>query len=95
MFNIAENQDYEGPLPDDKYCSPETMMPSEREEFKKWCAANRGSMFKLKKGLAYFCRQDVKILREACDWFREQVLKMTECDIFTGLVGDIIEESEI
>ncbi|XP_060550634.1 uncharacterized protein LOC117657823 [Pantherophis guttatus] len=95
LFNTAENQDYVGTLPDIKYYSPDTMMPGEKEEFEKWHAANKGTTFNLKKDLAYYCKQDVKILRDACNRFREQVMEMTKREFFTGRGGDILEESEI
>lgn len=94
LFNTAENQDYVGPLPDAKYYSPETMMPGERDEFEKWHAANKGTVFNLKKDLAHYCKQDVKILREACNRFREQVMQMTGREFFTGNGGEVLEECE-
>ncbi|XP_032094416.1 uncharacterized protein LOC116523417 [Thamnophis elegans] len=92
LFNTMANQDYVGPLPETKYYSPETMMPGEREEFLKWHTANRGTVFKLKKALAYYCRQDVDILREACIRFRDQVMKMTEREYSSGVGLDTVEE---
>lgn len=95
LFNTMDNQDYVGPLPEAKYYSPESMMPGEREEFLKWHADNAGTVFKLKKALAYYCRQDVEILREACIRFRDQVMKMTERECLRGGGGEIVEEIEI
>ncbi|XP_032067185.1 uncharacterized protein LOC116504335 [Thamnophis elegans] len=95
LFNTTENQEYVGTLPEARYYSPDTMMPGEREDFEKWYAANKDTAFNLKKELAYYCKEDVKILRRACNKFREQVMEMTSRECFTGRGGDILEEREI
>ena len=36
LFDTLENQNYVGPLPDEKFYSPDTMSPDEREKFTEW-----------------------------------------------------------
>lgn len=49
------------------------MMPAEKEEFIPWYQVYKD----LQKELAYYCQQDVKILRRACILFREEIMCLT------------------
>ncbi|XP_059582038.1 uncharacterized protein LOC132250018 [Alligator mississippiensis] len=77
FFNRAENQNYVGPLPKMEYYGIENMMSSEKGQFLEWYQNNRDKTFDMQKELAYYCHQDVKILKEACCLYRNEIMKMT------------------
>ncbi|XP_065436103.1 uncharacterized protein LOC135979895 isoform X1 [Chrysemys picta bellii] len=84
FFNTLENQNYVGPMPGRKH-GVESMMPKEKAEFLDWYRDHSSEVFDLQKELAYYCQQDVKILRQACILYRKEIMKMTE-------KGDVVEK---
>jgi hypothetical protein len=55
-FNVAENfENALDHLPDKHFYGPDSMMPSEREEFELWWEENKDEPFSLKDTLAEYC----------------------------------------
>ncbi|CAM5130676.1 unnamed protein product [Natator depressus] len=78
FFNTLENQNYVGPMPGVEHYGVESMMPREKAEFLDWYQDHSSETFDLQKELAYYCQQDVKILRQACILYRKEIMNMTE-----------------
>ncbi len=69
----VDNQNYNGPLPDERYYGSDTMTVANREKFKKWYAdeqekfdKNPHMTYNLKDELIAYCKSDVQILKESC-----------------------------
>ncbi|XP_056376193.1 uncharacterized protein LOC130273430 [Hyla sarda] len=77
FFNTEQNQDYVGPLPDVKYYGAEYMMPGDMKEFMVWHADQKNNTFNFKAELKAYCKQDVEVLRPACQLYRDGVMEMT------------------
>lgn len=77
LFNIPENQNYVGPLPDLKYYSSWYMQNAERERFLLWYneAKQSNYIFHFTKEIIRYCKNDVTILRRACLAFRKMFIK--------------------
>ena len=56
LFNIKDNQNYVGNLPDAKYYSPDSMTTSARTEFLAWHQQNANATFDFKKEMLAYCR---------------------------------------
>ena len=84
-FNTAANSGYVGPLPKKEDYGIDSMMPGERADFLKWYQENQGTIFNLQKELAYYCKQDVKILRKACLLYRNEIIAMSGIDPFNNI----------
>ena len=82
FFNVPENQDYVGPIPDGKYYGPDQMSPGGREKFLKWHQEriNENYVFDFKKELEDYCRSDVDILRRSMLKFREDFITIANID---------------
>ncbi|XP_034941547.1 uncharacterized protein [Chelonus insularis] len=77
LFNTPENINYEGPLPDMKYYSPDAMPNKERESFISWYNEQKQAnyIFNFQKEFIHYCRADVIVLRRACIAFKDMILK--------------------
>lgn len=86
LFHTRENINYNGPYPDQKFYSPDTMLKDERTEFLKWYENNitLNKIFCLKYELIKYCKIDVDILRIACMRFRNILMAKTKVDPFDG-----------
>jgi len=78
-FNVLENEDYWGSLPDISYFSPEFMKEAAFEKFDTWWQEENRKItdgecgpWVLRDELLKYCRDDVRILREA--WLRFETL---------------------
>ena len=82
FFNVPENQDYVGPVPDVKYYGPDQMMVDKRKKFLKWHQdrINENYVFDFKKELEAYCRSDVDILRRSMLKFREDFITIANID---------------
>ncbi|XP_077110682.1 uncharacterized protein LOC143766710 [Ranitomeya variabilis] len=81
FFNTRENQNYVGPIPDVKYYGVEYMSPGEKSEFLEWYEAQVNTTFDFKAELKSYCKQDVEILRHACEIYRERIMQMTQKNV--------------
>jgi hypothetical protein len=92
---VAENFEIElDNLPDKEFYSPDSMMPSEREEFNRWWEENKDEPFCLKDKLAEYCTSgkyqyflclisilDVQILTHGMLKMKELFYAKTDLDI--------------
>ena len=69
-FNRPENQNYEGPIPDQHYYMPEVMPASGCKAFETWHAQQTGT-FNFAEELVTYCKSDVKLLKEGCLKFKQ------------------------
>ena len=83
-FNTFENQDYEGNLPDRSFFGVDFMKEKDFKEFDKWwCQRDQeirsgfSPPWNLQQELLLYCRDDVKILREAWLKFEERLFNIT------------------
>lgn len=56
LFNTRENQQYEGPLPEPRFYSPETMSPSARQAFMAWHEEHKQDVFSFQAEMLAYCR---------------------------------------
>ena len=82
FFNVPENQDYVGPIPDIKYYGPDQMMSDNRKKFLKWHQdrINENYVFNFRKELEDYCRSDVDILRRSMLKFRKDFIIIANID---------------
>ena len=66
LFNIPENQEYVGSIPEKYYYMPESMSVSGRKNFEKWYGEQvaKNVEFDFQNELVEYCGSDVKLL----DW---------------------------
>ena len=83
-FNTFENQDYVGNLPDREFFGVEFMKEKDFADFDKWWVQRDGEIrsgttppWNLQEELLLYCRDDVKILREAWLKFEERLFLIT------------------
>ena len=69
LFNIFENQDYEGHIPEQHYYMSQVMTVSGRKDFETWHAKQQ-STFNFADELVAYCESDVKLLKEGCPHFQ-------------------------
>lgn len=77
LFNTKENQNYDGPLPDQWYFNPSGMKPKQRLEFGKWYCEHAGQRFIMRDELAKYTESDVDILLRCCMLFNDQFHSIT------------------
>jgi len=78
-FNIPANEDYIGAIPCESMFGVSGFSPQLYAEFKEWYEVRRFTPWNNRKELLDYCIADVKLLREGCLTFREQVMKTTAC----------------
>jgi hypothetical protein len=85
IFNTPGNQNYIGEIPDEKYFGTSQMSAAEREKFRNWHRQKKaeGYVFNFAEEIAYYCEQDVTILRESCLAFRKLMCLETGADPFS------------
>lgn len=71
FFNTQENQNYVGPIPDQKYYDPEGMSASRKAEFETWYneQVSRNVLFNFQEEILAYCKSDVQLLRVGCETF--------------------------
>ena len=81
-FNIPENQNYVGRIPDKQYYAPDQMNYDARNKFLKWYQdrLNENYVFDFKKELVEYCKSDVDILRRSMLKFGEDFIKIASID---------------
>ena len=83
-FNTFENEDYDGDLPEQSYFGVDFMKEKDFKEFDVWWKQRDSDIrrgvcptWNLKRELLLYCRDDVKILREAWLKFEERLANIT------------------
>jgi hypothetical protein len=61
---------------------PDRKSSAERQTFFSWWANNAGKPLDVSSELVRYCRQDVKVLREACCAYRKAIQQSTDIDPF-------------
>ncbi|XP_039511243.1 uncharacterized protein LOC120466725 [Pimephales promelas] len=84
-FNRLENANYVGPYPAKELYGYETMSEIERVRFDSWYTCVLNDVFDFEKELAFYCRNDVVILREACIKYRKEFIECTNIDPFKSV----------
>jgi hypothetical protein len=76
FFNVPDNQDYVGPMPDLQFYDPDSISSTERLEFITWYTEqiDAGYNFNFQTELIGYSRNDVDILRRGCNKFRDLLL---------------------
>jgi hypothetical protein len=69
-FNKTANLDYVGQIPDTGYYGVNEMGVSERTEFLAWYEEQKSVVFNNGQTLESYCQDDVTVLRQACQVFR-------------------------
>ena len=74
FFNIQENQNYVGYMPDKSYYDPDGMSPARKEEFLKWYdeKVSQRYVFNFQDELLAYCQSDVRLLKQGCMTFQSQ-----------------------
>ena len=82
FFNVPENQDYVGSIPDVEYYGSDQMMTDDRKKFLQWYQdrVSENYVFDFKKELEDYCRSDVDILRRSMLKFREDFICIANID---------------
>ena len=76
-FNVADNQNYIGKIPDIKYFEPNRMKDNKRTEFLEWYSKQTG-VYDFHKELVEYCISDVTILRKALEIYRDDAMKFND-----------------
>ncbi len=86
-FNRPGNFRYSGQMPAIHYYSPEEMSEGKRTEFMEWYQEKIAGeyRFKFRKELEDYCRDDVTILRECSERFRQCFFQETTVDPFKSV----------
>ncbi|XP_058890904.1 uncharacterized protein LOC117407014 isoform X1 [Acipenser ruthenus] len=82
FFNTVENQNYVGPFPEPIYYGVQQMMSKDRDDFYKWYDSIKMGVFNFRDEMAFYCKNDVEILKEACIKFRTEVYAIGQIDPF-------------
>jgi hypothetical protein len=81
-FNKAENLDYVGQIPDTEYYGVNEMGVSESTEFLAWYEEQKSVVFNNRQTLESYCQDDVTLLRQACQLFRNIFMRIANIDVF-------------
>ena len=77
-FNVKGNYGYVGKTPALRYYGIDQFNTADREDFIRWHDGVKGNWFDFEKELLDYCKNDVKILSEACLKFRVDFIKASE-----------------
>ena len=83
MFNVDENAQYVGDIPDVHFFMPEDMATENREKFLAWHQEQRGILYDFDKELVEYCISDCKILMQACEKFQDTMLRIGKVCCFS------------
>ncbi|KAF4527114.1 hypothetical protein B566_EDAN016017, partial [Ephemera danica] len=76
FFNISDNQNYIGTIPEMLFFSPDDMSSIMRAEFLTWYAEQQDKAFDFAKDLEEYCTSYSMLLMQACEKFRATMLKI-------------------
>ena len=86
LFNIAENQDYVGPMPSPFFYGFENMSEEKQHKFLKWYDLNKHSIFDFKEAFYSYCERDVDLLAKGCIAFDRIIHESTKISPFIQCV---------
>jgi hypothetical protein len=84
-FNTKANLDYVGPIPGIEQYGAADMSDSERKEFMAWYDAQKDKVFDNRRVLQQYCKDEVTVLRQACQIFPREFLQVGNVDVFLVL----------
>jgi len=76
LFNIKENQNYIGKIPDKKYFNMYSMSCDKLEEFNSWYETQKDIIYDFKKELYEYCKSDVDILKRSLEIYITDAIKI-------------------
>ena len=84
LFDMLQNQEYVGPIPNKQYYMPEIMSVSGRKDFEQWHEKQVAKKveFDFHKELTEYCESEVKLLKEGCLTFKQLFEKQSEFNPF-------------
>jgi hypothetical protein len=87
-FNTKANLDYVGPIPDIRYYGADEMGEGERRDFLSWYRERKDAdeVFDNRYVLEQYCQDDVTVLRQACQIFRREFMKIGNIEVFLEAV---------
>ncbi|KAJ1521804.1 hypothetical protein ONE63_003439 [Megalurothrips usitatus] len=87
-FNIQQNDNYVGPMPDLCYYGTDKMNSKVKKEVEEWWHSQNanGAIFDMKKELKSYCQNDVFILKLGCLTFRKLMIEVSKVDPFRECV---------
>ena len=81
-FNTRLNLNYVGPISGTEIYGADQMNDSERKEFMAWYDTQKDIVFNNRHVLKQYCQNDVTVLRQACQIFRRDFMKVGNVDVF-------------
>jgi len=75
LFNIAENQNYIGSIPEAKFFNPKSMSCEKYKEFNEWYKTQKNIIYDFKKELFEYCESDVDILKRSLEIYITDAIK--------------------
>jgi hypothetical protein len=92
-FNIEENENYIGNIPDKHYFGYNNMKVSDRVTFDLWYneELNKNEPWNFKAEMEKYCRQDVLTLQRACRVFRQTIIKLSTKEVPDGVDENTLE----
>jgi hypothetical protein len=82
FFNSKANLNYKGLNPDIKLYSADEMSESERKESLSWYDTQKDRVFDNRRVLEQYCQDDITVLRQACQIFRQDFIEIGNVDVF-------------
>lgn len=76
LFNIKENQNYIGKIPDKKYFNTYSMSCEKLEEFNIWYDTQLNIVYDFKKELYEYCKSDVDILKRSLEIYISDAIEI-------------------
>ena len=77
-FMRDENFNYIGPIPPLSEYGIEEMTPARKADFEKWYETQKDIIFNFKEEIRKYCVQDVLILEQGVEKFRELIMELTD-----------------
>jgi hypothetical protein len=81
-FN-TKNINYLGPIPDITYYDADQINTSERTEFLEWYNGQKEEIFVNKRVLEEYCQDEITVLRQACQVFRQKFMAIGNIEVFS------------
>jgi hypothetical protein len=81
-FNTKDNQNYVGPIPDQKYYGTKFMSKEKYANFLKFYNENNDKTFNFRKECLNYCKSDVDLLMNGCLSFRKNIKEVTKNEKF-------------
>ena len=84
FFNVSDNYNYVGPLPDLHYYDPNGMKEPLRKQLIKWHISHGNDVFDFAKDIHEYCKADVQLLKSCFIQHRDAFITDTVIDPVQG-----------